>query len=273
MDDRFIITAFCIISDTLKQLRHQTHKLAQLADEEVLTVAVVAAKFFNNHHERALCLMIKSGYIRPLSVSRYNRRIHALATWLEGVLDILTGLYTQQQVFVIDSIPLPVCKRVRARRCRKVRGRAYCGYCAAKKEKFFGWRLHLITDAQGMPVSYSIVEASYHDLTPLHELSSVLPQGAVLYGDKGYISRDDRASLQEDTGVLLVTPKRKNMKDEITLTEFFGLQRYRQGIETLNSQLESMGVQRLRARTNEGFFIKVKASLFAIACTNLHELN
>ena len=63
------------------------------------------------------------------------------------------------------------------------------------------------------------------------------------------------------------------MKDEITLTEFFGLQRYRKGIETMNSQLESMGVQRLRVRTNEGFFIKVKASLFALACTNLHELN
>ena len=41
---------------------------------------------------------------------------------------------------MIDSLPVPVCRRVHARRCRKVRGRAYCGYGAAKKEKFLGWR-------------------------------------------------------------------------------------------------------------------------------------
>lgn len=273
MDDSFIVTTYCIISDSLAQLDQQSHKLARLSDAEILTVAVVAAKFFDSHQERALCLLSKSGYIGHLSVSRYNRRIHALAGLLENVLDILTGLYTQGQVFVIDSVPVPVCKRVRARRCRKVKGKAYCGYCAAKKEKFFGWRLHLICDPYGMPVSYSLVEASYHDLTPLHELSFVLPQEAVLYGDKAYLSAKDAASLVEDTGVVLVTPKRKNMKEQNTLSEFFGLQRYRKRIETVNSQLESMGLQRLRARTNEGFFIKVKAALFALACSNLHELD
>ncbi len=63
------------------------------------------------------------------------------------------------------------------------------------------------------------------------------------------------------------------MKEQNTLSETFGLQRYRLGIETMNSQLESMGLQRLRARTNQGFFIKVHASLFALVCTNLHELD
>lgn len=273
MDDNFIVSAYCIISDTLERSGHQTHKLARVSDAEILTVAVVAAKFFSNHQERALCLLIKTGYIRPLSVSRYNRRLHALAAWLENVLSILTQLFAQQPVFIIDSIPLPVCRRVRARRCRKVRGKAFCGYCAAQKEKFFGWRLHLICDAWGVPVSYSLVEASYHDLTPLHELSYGLPQGATLYGDKAYLSTKDEASLQEACGVVLVTPKRKNMEEQNTLSELFGLQRYRKGIETMNSQLESMGVQRLRARTNQGFFIKVHASLFALACTNLHELD
>ena len=273
MDDNFIVTAYCIISESLDKFGHQSHKLARLSDAEILTVAVVAARFFNSHQERALCLMIKTGYIRPLSASRYNRRLHALADVLEGVLDILAGLYSQGEVFVIDSVPAPVCKRVRARRYRKLRGKVYCGYCAAKKEKFFGWRLHLICDVRGVPVSYSLLEASYHDLTPLHELSFVLPREAILYGDKGYISAHDTASLAADTGVVLVTPKRKNMKEENTLSELFGLQRYRKRIETVNSQLESMGVQRLRARTNKGFFIKVSAALFALACTNLHELD
>jgi hypothetical protein len=59
------------------------------------------------------------------------------------------------------------------------------------------------------------------------------------------------------------------MKEQNTLTEFFALQRYRKGIETLNSQLESMGMQRLKARTNEGFFIKVQASLLALILSSL----
>jgi hypothetical protein len=51
MDDSFIVSAYCIISDTLEQLGQQTHKLAQLKDAEILTVAVVAAKYFRNHQE------------------------------------------------------------------------------------------------------------------------------------------------------------------------------------------------------------------------------
>jgi len=85
------------------------------------------------------------------------------------LLDLLGALVVQGQAticaFVIDSLPLPVCRRVRARRCRKVRGRPYCGYCAAKKETFFGWRLHLVCTTDGIPVSYAL-SASAHDLTP-----------------------------------------------------------------------------------------------------------
>lgn len=269
MDDSFIITSYSIIADTMSELGHESHFLARVSDAEVLTVAVVAAKYFRNHQERALCLMIRLGYIRGMSVSRYNRRLHALASWLEGMLVVLGELFAKGEAFIIDSLPVPVLKRVRARRCKKVRGKAFCGYCAAKKEKFFGWRLHLVTTPAGMPVSFALLEASHHDLTPLHELCYVLPQGTCVYGDKGYNSSDDELKLLEETGVKLVPARRKNMKQQNTLSEFFALQRYRHTVETVNSQLESMGVQHLKARTNEGFFIKVHASLFALICSNL----
>jgi hypothetical protein len=269
MDDDFIIAAYVTIADSMREFGQESHRLAKVSDPEVLTVAVVAAKFFHNHQERALCVMIRSGYIPALSVSRYNRRLHALAWWLESALVLLGELFAKGEVFIIDSLPLPVCKRVRARRCKKVRGKVFCGYCAAKKEKFFGWRLHLICTPQGIPVSFALLEASHHDLTPVHELCYVLPTGACVYGDKGYNSSDDERTLLEETGVKLVPTRRKDMKEQNTLSEFFALKRYRHGIETVNSQLESMGAQHLKARTNQGFFIKVHASLLAIICTNL----
>ena len=269
MDDSFIIAAYSVIAETLEELGHYSHPLATVSDPEVLTVAVVAAKYFQNHQERALCVMVRSGYVPRLSVSRYNRRLHALAAWLEGLLGLLSELFNQGEVFIIDSLPVPVCRRVRARRCKKVSGKAFCGYCAAKKEKFFGWRLHLVCTPAGIPVSFALLEASHHDLTPVHELCYALPQGAHVYADKAYNSVEDESSLTAETGVKLVPARRKNMKEQNTLSEFFSLQRYRKTIETLNSQLESMGTQRLRARTNQGFFIKLNASLLALVLSNL----
>jgi hypothetical protein len=43
---------------------------------------------------------------------------------------------------------------------------------------------------------------------------------------------------------------------------------HRRRIETLNSQLEVMGLQWLRARTNAGLELKVNATLLAVVCLN-----
>jgi hypothetical protein len=59
--------------------------------------------------------------------ARFNRRLHQLADWMVWIPDVLGEVFTTGDVFIIDSLPLPVCRRVRARRCRKVRGRECCG--------------------------------------------------------------------------------------------------------------------------------------------------
>src|SRR5207248_10209480 len=149
MNDALIVTIYVVIDETMKQLDHQSHRLAALSDAEVLTVAVVAAHACGNHQARALDLLYYMGYLTTrLSPSRFNRRLHALAAWLSLLVHTVGTCVVQAQAaicdFVIDSLPVPVCRRVRARRCGKVRGRAYCGYGAAKQEKYFGWRLPLV---------------------------------------------------------------------------------------------------------------------------------
>ena len=179
------------------------------------------------------------------------------------------ALWTQGEVFVLDSLPVPVCRRVRARRCRKVRGRIYCGYCAAKQEKFFGWRLQLVCTTEGGPVSFVLLPESLHDLTPVHELLFGLPQGAKALGDNAFNSADDEASIQADTGVRLVSIRKINMEPNHWIDEL-DLEHHRKGIETLNSQLESMGLQRLHPRTNQGLDLKVHATLVAVMTTNIN---
>ena len=210
----------------------------------------------------------RAGYLSgPLSVSRFNRRFHALAHRLSDALDLLAALFASGTVFIIDSMPLPVCRRARAWRCRKVRGAEYCGYCAAKKEKFFGWRLHLVITPAGIPVSFDLLPASFHDLTPVHELMERLPSGATVYADKGYNSADDEAWIEGETGIRLVPRRRENMAPN-TLAETARVQRYRGRVETVNSQLEAWGVQRLHARTHEGWRSRCWPRLFALLCVN-----
>ncbi len=238
MDGDFIVTAFVVIDKTMAALGHRDDVRARASDAEVLTVAVVAAKYFQCHLGRYL-----SG---PLSVSRFSRRLPALRGWLYLALETLGALFATGGAFLIDSMPVPVCRRARARRCRKLHGRAFCGTCAAKREKFFGWRLHPVCTAASVPVACDLLPARSHDHTPVHELCHGLPEGIAVYGDKADNSAADKASLLADTGVGLVPIRRGNMRPN-DWADKLALQAHRRRIETRYSQLAAMCLQRLHA--------------------------
>lgn len=249
-------------------LSRHAHPLAGISDAEVLTITAVTALYCGNHHERTVCILSTLGYLSGrISVSRFNRRLHALADWFTLLVETLGTLFARGQAgicdFVVDRLPILACKRIRARRCRKVRGRVYCGYCAAKDEKFFGWRLHLVCTTSGVPVTFELLPASYYDLTPVHELTLDLPVGAFVY------SAPDEASIFADTGIRLV-PQRKNTMRPNAPDEAAGLRTFRLSIETVNSRLAAMGLERLHAHTVPGMTTKVPASLLALTCATIH---
>jgi len=268
MNDDLIITAYVVMADVMRALNHHDHKLAKVSDAEILTVALVAAKYFHNNHERALCVMHGMGYLtNKLSASRFNRRVHKLSDWFLLLLSILGELFATGELFIIDTMPLPVCKRVRASRCKKVRGRAYCGYCASKREKYFGWKLHLVCTSDGLPVAFDVIPASRHDLTPVHELTAHLPANSKVLADKAYNSHPDEQSILDAVQVHLRPIRRKNMPPHCWADDY-DLRHHRLVIETVISQLEKMGVQHLHARTNSGFFVKLHSSLLALSFAN-----
>ena len=83
MNDDVIVAAYVIVDEAMEALGHRSHRLARLSDAEVLTVAAVAAAYFQNHHERALQVLWGLGYLSArLSTSRFSRRLHALRGWL-----------------------------------------------------------------------------------------------------------------------------------------------------------------------------------------------
>ena len=271
MNADWMIPAFVFIDTLMERLGHHSDKRAHVPDSEVILIAVVAAKYFHNHHARAVCIRHQTRYLSgSLTVSRFNRRLHKLADGRTFLATTLGELLGQGDVFVIDSMPLPVGRRVRARRCRKVRGRVYCGYGAAKREQFFGWRLPLMCTPTGIPVRFRLVPAAFHDLTPIPELARVLPRGARLLGDKAYHSQADAATMLQETGVRLIAVRRANMAPHPWFLDELELRAYRRTIETVNSPCEKMGRTRLPARTQAGLELKVCASLIALVCTNMN---
>ncbi len=168
---------------------------------------------------------------------------------------------------MIDAMPVPVCKLVRAARCRKVQGDRYKGFCAAKREWYFGWQLHLVCDTSGIPVTFELLPAKWDELTLIQDLLNPLPAGSSVVADKGYISDQDQQLAYLNGHVRLIPKQRRNMTGN-TREDAALIRAYRPRIETVNSQLEKMGLQRLHARTNSGFSLKVLASLLALTFTN-----
>lgn len=268
MNDIYIVTTYVVLDDLLKAMNYQDDCRATVSAAEIMTVAVVAAKYFQNHHERTLCIMQRLGDVGRISVSRFNRRLHQVLDDLHDLLEWVLSILPHGEVFIIDSFPVPLCQVVRSKRCTKVRGNAFRGYCAAKKQHYFGFKFHWVCDTAGVPVAFVVLPAAWHDLTPIHELSGMLPTGARLLGDKAYNCDHDENLCYFFASVELIPLHRVNMlpnsPEQLAL-----LRQFRSTIETVHSQLEKMGVQRLHARTTAGIFLKLFASLLALVFNSL----
>jgi hypothetical protein len=89
-----------------------------------------------------------------------------------------------------------------------------------------------------------------------------------LFLEKNYIADPDAATIFSACGLRFVAVRRRNMAPNSWADEY-DLRLYRKCIETLYSQLEAMGLQRLHVRTNHGLDLKTCASLLALAFTNI----
>ena len=91
--------------------------------------------------------------------------------------------YNLEKEFIVDSFPISVCKLARMSRNKIYHSKKYLGYCAAKKEYYFGMKLHLICDVNGGPVQTFLTPASENDIKAFKKFNLKLPFNATIYGD------------------------------------------------------------------------------------------
>ena len=251
----FIILVFCIIDDELKNLK--IGKLRQrgfepdLSDSETITMEIVG-EFLGIDTDKGIWRYFKTHWMHffPNIPCRTTFARHAANLWhvkqllQESLSKILGG--ASDSLHIIDGLPMPVCSFGYAPRCKSFKGEAAHGYCAAKKEHYYGFKGHLTINSLGI-ISSSDIAAANIDERDVASSITKLFQG-ILLGDKGYI----RPSLKEEAArhnLTVITPTRVNMKQGLwdLARTFFG--NSRRLIETVISQRAvRLNIEKVRAR-------------------------
>lgn len=249
----------------------------QMTSVEVLTTLLVAAWFFAGNLRLACQALAAMGIVpRMLSESRFSRRRHRFTT--EDWQAILTRLAQDHpaDTFVVDSCPLVVCHKQRAKRSKLYQdeGDAYWGFCAAKDEYFYGLKAHTVVTASGRPVEVVLLCGCSHDLTGLKEMTLPLPAGATLYADKAYTDYVYEDDLLADSKITLLPIRKGNHKRQHSEEVAKQLSHTRKRIETTFSQVTAKLPRRIHAVIAAGFESKVMATFvaFAIVCAENEKL-
>ncbi|MEM8614322.1 MAG: IS982 family transposase [Cyanobacteria bacterium P01_H01_bin.105] len=242
--EEFIIAVYLCVEAHLSQLMalnppRKRGFAPSLSDGEVLTLEIVS-EFLGHHCDTDLWKYFRRHWLSwfPGLPSRTTFVRQAVNLWQykqllhERLLEELAA--RQSHLYRVDGFPIPVCGFKRAPQAKVFKGLASFGSSATKLGTFYGFRGHLLIDANGVVLGLSVTAANVDERDVVPEL--VLGLDGLLLGDKGYIRQqlaDDLA--QQD--LMLLTPLRTNMEGYDALTNQ-AISRERQLVETVIGHLD-----------------------------------
>jgi hypothetical protein len=252
----FIIAIFCLVEDELqkmlkgKKLR-QGGRIPNLTDSEVITMEVVG-EFLGKDCDKAIWEYFKSHWKHffPNIPDRSNfakqaANLHIVKRLLQERIANGLGAFSDT-LHLIDGLPMPVCKFARANFSQVFKGDAAYGYCATKKEYYYGFHGHIVINSMGVIAGGTFAAANIDERDVCHELVNGI--NGLLLADKGFIRPTLKKELAEQ-GTYLETPLRDNMHDERPKGFIKWLVGTRRLIETVIGQLsERFHIERIRAR-------------------------
>src|SRR5271155_4804466 len=144
----FIITVFCLIDDKYKALpkpiRQRGFKPA-LSDSEVMTMEAVG-EFLGIDTDKGISSYFKTHWLNLFpklldrsSFARQAANLHVIKRIIQERLAQELGAFSDH-LHLIDGLPIHVCRFARAHFSRIFKEDATYGYCAAKKETYYGFR-------------------------------------------------------------------------------------------------------------------------------------
>jgi len=246
----------------------------KLSDLELISLTILA-EFKSIDSEYQLFRDLQGTELEgKIERSVYNRRKRKLFPFIEEIrMKIVEKLNEFESYFIVDSMPLEVCKISRSSRSKICKEVEYAipnkGFCASQNLHFYGYKLHAVCSISGVFQSFDLSPASVHDIHYLQDIKTQMSD-CVLLADKGYLSQAIQLDLFNQVNIQLQTPKRINQKDY--KPQFYPFKKYRKRIETLFSQLcDQFMIRRNYAKTFEGFKTRILAKITTL--TTIQYLN
>jgi len=241
----------------------------KFSDLDIITLSLVADSLSINS-ENLLFSKLKSEYQEdfPLLIDRsqFNRRRKHLKTVIDLVRQSLVNkLLPAENTFILDSLPIEICKFARARRIKICRENTETapeyGYCAAQNTHYFGYKFHGVCSLKGIVTNFDLSKANHADI---HYLRDIEPYYAdcLILGDKAYLDSEYQLELFEIKGIKVNTPMRSNQKNYHKQPVLF--RKARKRIETIFSQLVDQFVIRINyAKTFIGLATRILSKVTA----------
>jgi len=240
------------------------------SDSEMLTL-MLAIDFFEFTSERRYHAFIAANYLdlfpNLLDQSQYNRRARSLRYLLNELRQTwATDLGVQwEKHFLLDPTPVIVVGYRRDKSHSDFRGSADYGRCAARRLKYFGYKLVMLTTLDGTPYSFELVPAHTDERDAADEILETLPLGSNVWSDKGFIGEDWQADWQAQ-GVYVWTAQRENQQPQNPPQFDQLLNQIRERIEGAFDLLKEGGrsVERTLAITVEGVCARIIAKISSV---------
>ncbi len=209
-----------------------------LSDLELVSLSLTA-EYMGFDSENNLFRLLPESISSKIERSLYNRRGRRLLNHIDEIRSKLASCFNEfEDYFIVDSMPLEVCKLSRSSRSKICKERHYSfpdkGYCASQGVNYYGYKLHAVCSVSGVFQSIDLSPASVHEVNYLKDIEQQLKECTII-GDRGYLSAEIQLNLFESCKIKRNTPMRKNQIDYKRQPDIFRKSRKR--IETLFSQL------------------------------------
>lgn len=268
----YTIAIYCFFDDYLKICRPKEDSRRKVNDAGIITTAILASRYFHGNLVSAVSYMRQHHGLKKLDKANFNRHMHHLADTIAAVFfalgQSLKELNTESK-YLIDSFPVAVCKNIRVCRNKLLKEEAYRGYNASKREYFYGFKVQVVTTAEGIPVEYFIVAGSVHDATAFQSMNIDLPKGSELFGDSAYGIYELEDMYKECDGITLQMDRKKNSNRPDSPAAAYIKKHWRKRIETTFSEIAGFFPKKIHAVTPQGFLLKLVLFIFAFTLDKL----
>jgi hypothetical protein len=246
----------------------------KLSDLELIAINITA-EYLSIDSEYQLFRYLQNTPLNcKIERSVYNKRKRKLFVYIEEIRKKLVSFLSDgSDYYIVDSMPLEICKNARANRSKICKEVEYAipnkGYCASQATNYYGYKLHAICSVSGVFQSFDLSPASVHDIHYLKDIKQQMFDCKIL-GDRGYLSESIQLDLFRTVKIKLETPMRINQKEYKPQPYIFRKSRKR--IETLFSQLcDQFRIRNNYAKTFQGFKTRILSKLTAL--TTIQYLN